>query len=260
MKKNKLLMLCSFLVPMFLFYLFSFFRFKSNFLYNYPDVYSQYVPLFKYLKGVFVFDNSIFYSFSKQLGGSMAATYGYYLSSPINIFLLLFDDILSFLNFITVLKIGLCGLCMYIYLCTKREKNYFINFLLSLCYALMGFNLMFINNIFWFDVIYILPIVMIGIDKIIKKDSPFIYVLTLCYAIICNFYMAFSLCIFSVIYFFYNISCIGYKKNLATDLISVNSRKHKIQKNQIRMVRLKRTQSILAIVNHHCIKTFFGKV
>ena len=170
-----------------------------------PDVDLQYIPLLKYLKSVLLFDNSIMYSFSKSLGGSMFATYFYYLSSPINIICILFKNIsYETINVIKKIKIGLCGMMTYIFLGSKADK-YLINFVFSLCYALMGYNIIYAHNVMWFDVVYITPIVFLGIDLLIKNDDWRLYTFSLIYAIMCNFYIAFSLCIFSFIYTLYNL-------------------------------------------------------
>lgn len=175
-----------------------------NFIIKLPDVDSQYIPLYKYVKGIFLFNNSIFYSFYKGVGGSMWTTFFYYLSSPFNVLILFFsnNDIGKFIYFISAIKISLCGLCMFIYL-QSMQDNKKVSLIFSLCYALMGYNVCYIKNIFWFDVVYITPIVMLGINRILKNGNIMLYIVSLIYAIFSNFYMAFSLCIFCIIYFFF---------------------------------------------------------
>lgn len=176
-----------------------------NFICKMMDVKSQYIPLIKYLKGILSLKNSVFFSFSKGLGGSMWTTYFYYLSSPLHLFVMLFDNLKTFLFFIISIKIGLSGLTMYIYLNSLYKKNTHYNFIFSMCYALMGYNICYFSNYFWLDVIYILPIVMLGIEKIINEDKIKLYIFSLSYAIFCNFYLSFSLCIFCVIYYIYRL-------------------------------------------------------
>ena len=172
---------------------------------NLPDVDYQYIPLLKYLKSCYFFENNIFYSFSKSFGGSMFATYFYYLSSPVNIICIFFKNIyFEIINYIIFIKIGLSGLTMFIFL-NSKSKYYFFNFVFSMCYSLMGFNIVFQNNIMWFDIVYMVPIVCLGIDFLISKNNPKLYVFSLSYSIWCNFYISFSLCIFSVIYFLFII-------------------------------------------------------
>ena len=61
----------------------SYFKNGENFLL--ADMASQYNSLYNYMHDVLAGNESIFYSFSKGLGGNMASTVGYYLASPFNI-------------------------------------------------------------------------------------------------------------------------------------------------------------------------------
>jgi len=51
----------------------------------------QYLDFLAYLKDVFDGKNNIDYSFSKSIGGACIGVFSYYLSSPFNLLLLLFD-------------------------------------------------------------------------------------------------------------------------------------------------------------------------
>jgi uncharacterized membrane protein YfhO len=62
---------------------------------------------------------------------------------------------------------------------------------------------MYQQNIMWLDGVILLPIVILGIEKIIKESSSRCYILSLAAAIIFNYYIGFMLCIFSVLYFGY---------------------------------------------------------
>ena len=55
------------------------------------DSYAQYLSLFSYFKDVICSKQSLIYSFSKGLGGSMIGTYAYYLASPLNLLVVFFS-------------------------------------------------------------------------------------------------------------------------------------------------------------------------
>lgn len=166
------------------------------------DGYSQYPgflnSFFEVIKG----HASIFYSFKGFLGINSLANFVYYTLNITNIFYLLFNnDVLNFYTFIIPLKIGLCSLTMYFFLnYLKPNKN---NLIFSLCYGLSIYNLTYYLNYMWFDSIILLPLVILGIEKIFKENKSNTYILTLSLAIICNFYIGYMICIFSVIYFIY---------------------------------------------------------
>ena len=76
------------------------------------DLAGQYVAFFNSLKNIFTGDISMFYSFSKTLGGNMFGLVTYYLLSPFNLIFMLFDkiNITEAILVINLLKIGACGL------------------------------------------------------------------------------------------------------------------------------------------------------
>ena len=225
MKKKRVLLIClSFFIPLFI-YLFVFF---INGLFCEKsiivgDSFSQYFPLFNYLKQVMNGNEGLFFSFHKNFGGTMFGTFFYYLSSPFNIFLFLFNkaSIPFFISILTVVKLSLCGLAMYLYMSYKHKSDSFIILIFSLCYSLMGYNLNFYIHIMWLDVVLIAPIVILGLDRIINKESSFLYIFSLFFAILSNYYLAYMLCIFCVLYFIYESLIVYDFKSDKKELFSV---------------------------------------
>lgn len=222
MKKNKLKLLYAFLIPIILL-LFNLLIvkimypsaniFSSNQILI-ADLSSQYSSLFSYLKDVLSGSASVFYSFSKHLGGSMFSTFLYYLSSPLNLLLMFVSKshLMDAMALLILVKIGFCGLFMYIYLSKHFHKQGYWLLVFSTFYALMSYNLVYYFNIMWLDVVCLTPIVMLGIDKIIENKSLGLYTLSLAIAIISNFYIAYMLCIFCIIYFIYQM-ILKFSKN-----------------------------------------------
>lgn len=177
---------------------------KSNFINS--DLEAQYIYLFYYLKDVLSNSASLEYSFFKGLGGGMIGTFYYYLSSPLN-FLVYFvkkSEIHNFITFLILFKIGICSLNMYFYLESKKIKNLY-KVILSFSYALMNYNLMYYFNIMYLDVIALAPIVILGLERLIEQDKKTLYMLTLLYCIISNYYLSYMLCLFCLIYFLYRL-------------------------------------------------------
>ena len=78
------------------------------------DSYGQYLPLFSYFKDVIDSKQSLMYSFSKGIGGSMFGTYAYYLASPLNFLIIFFSksNLYIFFVFIIILKMVLCQIVL----------------------------------------------------------------------------------------------------------------------------------------------------
>lgn len=203
-KKNSIQIL-SFLIPFLvlslLFIIFGCFTKKTFFQ---TDCHEQYYPLFSYLKDVINGEQSIIYSFSKGFGGSMIGTFAYYLASPLNLITCLFskDNLYLSMLILIIIKISLSGTTMSIFLKDKiKNKKYLLLF--SICYALCAYNMNYHFNIMWLDGVYLAPLVLLGIEKIINQNSKKLYIITLFFSIWCNYYIGFMTCIFSCIYFVY---------------------------------------------------------
>lgn len=172
------------------------------------DLKAQYISLFSYLKDLILGENSLFYSFSKGLGGNIIGTFSYYLSSPLNFLVLLFTkkSLESFIIVLLLAKIGLSGFTMYLFLSAKvLENKRTIPFVLSVCYALNSYMINYYFNIMWLDALYLLPLVLLGIDKLLEGKKSILYLSSLLLTVFCNYYIGYMVCIFSVIYFAYKL-------------------------------------------------------
>ena len=167
------------------------------------DGYNQYPGFLNSFKEIIINHNSLFYSFKGITGFNLYATSIYYTFNITNILFLLFktSHIVDFYTFIIPLKIGLCSLTMLTFLNYINKKNY--NIIFSICYGLSAYNLLYYLNYMWFDSIIMLPLVILGIEKIFKENNYLYYTITLTLSIIFNFYIGYMTCIFSFLYFIY---------------------------------------------------------
>lgn len=171
------------------------------------DLAGQYVAFFNSLKNIFTGDISMFYSFSKTLGGNMFGLVTYYLLSPFNLIFLLFDkiNITEAILVINLLKIGFCGLTSYIYFNKTFKDNTKVSLTFSVVYSLCAYNIVYSQNLLWLDGVILLPLIYLGIDKLIEKEKPILFYITLTIAIFINYYIGYMLCIGSLIYFIYKL-------------------------------------------------------
>ena len=165
------------------------------------DGYNQYPGFLntftEFIKG----HSTILYSLKGITGFNLFASSIYYTFNITNLFSLLFKNIVNFYTFIIILKIGLASLSMNIFLNYLKKDKY--NFIFSICYGLTTYNLLYYLNYMWFDSIILLPLVILGIEKIFKENKTYFYLITLTLSIISNFYIGYMICIFSLIYFIY---------------------------------------------------------
>lgn len=171
------------------------------------DMVGQYSAFLAYLRTIILgTGNNIFYSFSKTIGGDVYGLFTYYLASPINLIVTLFPskDIPYAVLLIIFTKIGLAGLTSNI-LITRGKTNDWKSLIFSTSYALTAYNISFGYNIMWMDAIFLLPLIIMGIDKILENKSPIQYVICLVLTLMINYYIGFMVCIFSGMYFIYKL-------------------------------------------------------
>lgn len=167
------------------------------------DLYHQYAPFLAELQAKFSSGGSLFYSWAGGLGTSFWALYAYYLASPLNIILVLFPP--SFLTeaimLLTLIKIGLAGSFFYIFLRGVWKQQNLQMVAISVFYALSAYSLAYSWDIMWLDGIFILPLLMLGMTRLIRDKHCLLYCLSLGYILFSNYYIAYFVILFTVLYF-----------------------------------------------------------
>lgn len=73
---------------------------------------------------------------------------------------------------------------------------------LSTAYAVSAFNLSYAWNIMWLDAIALMPLLLLGQDRLLRKKKPFLYIITLAIMLIANYYVSFFNLLYVALYFF----------------------------------------------------------
>ncbi len=173
------------------------------------DGFSQYYPMLMNMSEA-VKNGEIFYSFHGALGFNLWAQSAYYTNSPL--WLLVYavphEWQVEAIHFLIMLKIGLAGLFFCSALFEKhksvsRSKALTLFPALSVAWALSGYMTAFINQFMWTDVVVLLPLVILGIEKLTKEKKPAIYIISLFLSIWSCYYLSFMVCVFCVLYFLF---------------------------------------------------------
>lgn len=170
------------------------------------DMLSQYIKYFSYLQSIASGENDLFYTYSKALGGDMTGLWAYYLLSPLNIVFLFVPKAVfpTAVTFVIAVKLGLCGLTMAVLL-SKIHKPCAGVLVFSCSYAFMSYNIVYFINIMWLDVVYMLPLVVIGLERILSGKGIALYTLSLACALVFNYYIAYMMCIFIALFFVFRM-------------------------------------------------------
>ena len=108
------------------------------------DASAQYLGFTNNLMNVLKGNNSLLYSFKGGLGYNFYATAIYYLFNPTNLLSVFFNNttIMYYYILIVLLRLGLCGLTMSIYLRYKNKESKG-RLLFSIAYALIAYNVVY---------------------------------------------------------------------------------------------------------------------
>lgn len=177
------------------------------------DMYHQYCPFFMEMQDKLANGGSFLYSWNLGLGSDFVGLYAYYLASPLNWLLILCPSslVIEFMTVTIWIKIALAGLFFFWYLrghfhLIGKDGKYHTNTVLpalifSTAYAFSGFVATYSWNIMWMDSIALAPLIILGLELLVKENKPALYYVSLAVSILCNFYISLIICIFLVLYF-----------------------------------------------------------
>jgi len=164
----------------------------------------QYYPFLQELHSRLLNGESLLYSFNSGGGTNFLALMSYYASTPVYLLSALFPEkyLREFMVFATLLKIGCSGLFFSIYLCKMFNRRDMVTTAFSVLYALSAFAVGYYWCLMWLDVMALLPLVILGLDKLIAEGKFKLYSISLAASVFCNFYIAFFVVLFTFFYYF----------------------------------------------------------
>lgn len=165
----------------------------------YGDFANQYVGLMNYLHQVVIGQAHASYSFGNGLGGSMIGNWAYYLLSPFNLLALPFGPhaMPTVLFCLIWLKLTVSAITMNC-LIRARWSNLrpLVRVSLSLAYSLMGYAVTYQREFMWLDALVFLPLIIIGLLRLIAGRSGWMYAVWLGVMLVANYYLGFMICVF----------------------------------------------------------------
>ena len=169
------------------------------------DLYHQYMPFFRELIHKVRAGESLYFSYNVGIGSNFLALFGYYLASPFYLLGLLVPEayLIEFLSYMVILKVGLCGLTCHIYFSRHFRTENRGTLLFSCFYAMSGFMAAYNYNVMWLDCVVLLPLIVLGLERLVKEGRCGLYCVTLGLSIFTNFYLSIMICIFLVLYFLF---------------------------------------------------------
>lgn len=191
------------------------------------DMYHQYVPFLSELQYKLQEGGSLFYTWNGAGGSNFWNLLAYYGASPLNLLLAIFPEklLMEGVTAVLLIKLGLAGSFMAIYLRYAEKAQDWSIAAFSVMYALCSYVLAYYWCIMWMDAVMLLPLCILGLNRLMDDGSAVLYTVTLALVVFSNYYMAIMVCIFilfyyPVLYFIKNRGC-GAKKCVVTTVRAV---------------------------------------
>ncbi len=173
------------------------------------DLYHQYGPLFAELYERITNLDSLLYSWKSGGGGPFLGNFFNYLSSPTAIIMLILGhkNMPEAIAGMILVKAALSSFTFTVFVTKKFKTDSPLTSAFGVLYACCGYFIAYYWNLMWLDAVYLFPLVMLGIERLIKERKSLLYIITLALTLITNYYMGYMVCIFSVLYFIYCYFC-----------------------------------------------------
>lgn len=187
------------------------------------DMAGQITAYYYYLHDSLRSTSSFLVDFTSSNGVNFFGIIAYYLLNPFSLLVLLVerDTIHLFLSVVIALKILVCNIsCFYMIKKLFKNMNSLLSVSLALLYGFSAYGLIFFQITAWIDVMYMFPLVVIGLINLFEKDDPKIYIITLTLSLYFNFYL--SLMVIIWIFLLSGLFIYIYKKkDLAKKILSL---------------------------------------
>ncbi|MBQ5825030.1 MAG: YfhO family protein [Clostridia bacterium] len=167
------------------------------------DLYHQYGPLFAEFYDRITSGESLLYSWNSGLGSSFLGNFSNYLASPLAIIMLIagHENMPEAIAAMVLIKAAFASAFFSYYLRKSTDTDGFSISAFGVLYSFCGFFIAYYWNIMWIDAMALLPLVILGIEQIIKFGKFKLYLFSMAVVMLSNYYMAYIIAVFSVIYF-----------------------------------------------------------
>jgi uncharacterized membrane protein YfhO len=185
------------------------------------DSWHQYYPFLQELHHKLTGFGSLLYSWNTGAGTNFLTLMAYYAATPLYLLSVFFPQeyLREFMMIITIVKISCSGLFFSIYLrgmgihdfqentvnidnkkyCSINKGFAIIGF--SVLYALSAYAVGYYWCIMWLDCMALLPLVILGLERLIDKGRYKLYIISLGITIIADYYIGVFVCIFVALYY-----------------------------------------------------------
>jgi uncharacterized membrane protein YfhO len=171
------------------------------------DMNNQYAQFYSYFDQAIKGHGSLLFTWRADGGMNFWPIVAYYLTSPFGLLTVFASDhrLPMMIAVVTVLKLGAAGLGMALFLRKFRGEgenatHKAMIVVLSTAYALGAWSLIYAFNIMWLDALYLLPWVLLGIERLLATGRIASLALGIGLNLVIDFYTGAMICVFACMY------------------------------------------------------------
>ena len=168
------------------------------------DMTQQVIPLTADLRDILTGKAGLFLNLQNAGGMNMIGVLFFFVASPFNLLALLVpkQDLVVFVNILTMFKLMAAGMTAMLFFrrCMKNVSAP-LAAIFSVSYAFCGYPMMYFQNSIWLDVMYLFPLLMMGIHSLVTRKKLAPYIITLSLMAIVNYYICYMVALFCILFF-----------------------------------------------------------
>ena len=167
------------------------------------DMWHQYFQFFKVLQEKLQTGGSLLYTWEGGLGTNFIALISYYAASPLYLLSIFVPSeyLTELMAMVVILKISFSGMFMYIYLRNMFKLEGYGTSAFAILYALSAYAMGYYWCLMWLDVMALLPLCLLGLNKLIDEGKFRLYCVSLGLIMLSNYYIGVMVCMFIAVYY-----------------------------------------------------------
>lgn len=175
----------------------------------------QYIDFFTWYRNVLLGGGNLLYSFAQGLGSGTWGLFSYYLSSPFNLLILLFDEahLVDFAFWMTALKLGCIQVAMAFFMRRRFQLGYGWTWLFAMSFTLSSWIITQMRNPLWLDALILLPIACWGCYRFIRTGRFVALGVIAGVDIMICWYMAYISILFLCLYVLFELAAYAFEGN-----------------------------------------------
>lgn len=172
------------------------------------DLKYQYIDFFTWFRHVLTGEANIFYSFAQGMGSNTWGLYSYYLASPFNFIILLFDEahLTLAIYVIVALKLACMNTAMAWYLRRRFTLQRTWALALALCYTWSTWTATNLRNPLWLDALILLPLMAWSCRQLLRTGRFIGLSLLVAADVITCWYMAYITLLFCCLFVLFELA------------------------------------------------------